>query len=101
MKNFNWIAVAALSLGVVATDLSAQDPRERNYYYEILNPSHEPKSPVNGFAETRVSEVLDRGLVALPGKEKGEIYLSWRLLQNDAPMLRLMYIGRSAVKVKN
>ena len=64
MKNFNWIVVAALSLGVVATDLSAQDPRERNYYYEILNPSHEPKSPVNGFAGTRVSEVLDRGLVA-------------------------------------
>lgn len=85
MKNFNWIVVAALSLGVVAMDLSAQDPRERNYYYEILNPSHEPKSPVNGFAGTRVSEVLDRGLVALPGKEKGEIYLSWRLLQNDAP----------------
>lgn len=43
MKNFNWIVVAALSLGVVAMDLSAQDPRERNYYYEILNPSHEPK----------------------------------------------------------
>ena len=61
MKNFNWIVVAALSLGVVAMDLSAQDPRERNYYYEILNPSHEPKSPVNGFAGTRVSEVLDRG----------------------------------------
>ena len=61
MKKFNWIAVAALSLGVVAADLSAQDSRERNYYYEILNPSHEPKSPVNGFAGTRVSEVLDRG----------------------------------------
>ena len=53
MKNFNWIVVAALSLGVVAMDLSAQDPRERNYYYEILNPSHEPKSPVNGFAGKR------------------------------------------------
>ena len=85
MKNFNWIVVAALSLGVVAADLSAQDSRERNYYYEILNPSHEPKSPVNGFAGTRVSEVLDRGLVALPGKEKGEINLTSRLLQNDAP----------------
>ena len=35
MKNFNWIVVAALSLGVVAADLSAQDSRERNYYYEI------------------------------------------------------------------
>ena len=38
MKNFNWIAVAALSLGVVAADLSAQDSRERNYY--SLIPQH-------------------------------------------------------------
>ena len=29
-------------LGLAST-LNAQDPRERHYYYEILDPRHEPK----------------------------------------------------------
>ena len=101
MKNFNWIVVAALSLGVVATDLSAQDPRERNYYYEILIPSHEPKSPVNGFAGTRVSEVLDFGDWSLcRGKRKARFTSVGDCCKTMRPMLRLMYIGKSAVKSK-
>jgi len=39
---------------------------------------------VNGFAAARVEEKFDRGLVALP-LDKGEVYLSWRLLAGDAP----------------
>ena len=85
MKNKSWIALAALLLGGVPVGANAQDSRERHYYYEILSPSHEPKAPVEGFASTRVGERLDRGLTILPGKEEGTLYLSWRLLQSDAP----------------
>ena len=41
--------------------------------------------PVKGFAEKRVVEKLDRGLVALPAE--GGIYLSWRLLSSDDPQI--------------
>ena len=35
---------SALLAGLVVTGTTfAQDPRERNYYYEILKPQHEPK----------------------------------------------------------
>lgn len=37
---------------------------------------------VQGFATTRVTERLDRGLVAVPAGP-GEVYLSWRLLPQD------------------
>ena len=49
-------------------------------------PPPQPKRvhrPVQGFARERVTEKLDRGLVALP-MEDG-IYLSWRLLSSDDP----------------
>lgn len=39
--------------------------------------------PVKGFAEKRVVEKLDRGLVVLP--TDGGLYLSWRLLSSDDP----------------
>ena len=32
----------------------AQDPRERQYMYEILDPRHEPKPLVEGFAKERI-----------------------------------------------
>ena len=41
-------------LGLAST-LNAQDPRERHYYYEILDPRHEPKPLVEGFARERVT----------------------------------------------
>ncbi len=47
-------------------------------------PKREPR-PVKGFAEKRVVEKLDRGLVALPSE--GGIYLSWRLLSTDDPKI--------------
>lgn len=62
--------------------LHAQDPRERNYYYEILTPSHEPKPLVESGRDTRVTEPLDRGLVAVPTAD-GRLHLSWRLLDSD------------------
>lgn len=47
-------------------------------------PKREPR-PVKGFAEKRVVEKLDRGLVALPSEDG--IYLSWRLLSTDDPKI--------------
>lgn len=85
MKNMNRMAFAVMMLSTLAAGAYAQDTRERNYYYEILDPSHEPKPLVEGFAPTRVSETLDRGLTLVPGQKEGTLYLSWRLLQSDAP----------------
>ena len=85
MKNMNRMAFAVMVLSALAAGAYAQDSRERNYYYEILDPSHEPKPLVEGFASTRVSETLDRGLTLVPGQKEGTLYLSWRLLQSDAP----------------
>lgn len=63
--------------------MTAQDLRERTYYYEILEPRHEPKPEIKGFATERVKEHLDRGLMATPSADGKGIYLSWRLLEQD------------------
>ena len=47
----------------------AQDPRERQYMYEILDPRHEPKPLVEGFAKERITEYLNRGLYAAPSRD--------------------------------
>lgn len=80
---FHYAAIAFTCAASVHTAFS-QDLRERNYYYEVLTPQHAAKPQVNGFAKTRVREKLDRGLHVVAGNRK-ELYLSWRLLQDDAP----------------
>ena len=60
------------------------DVRERYYYYEILNPIHERKEKVKGWAESRVEEPINRGVV-VSLNEYREAYISWRLLKTDAP----------------
>lgn len=75
-----------LMLVMVAATLQsmqAQDLRERNYYFENLNPGHEPKPLVEGMANKRVTEELNRGLIAVPTTDGKGIYLSWRLLAED------------------
>ncbi len=75
----------ALTLLLGTTILAAQDPRERHYFYEILEPRHEPKPLVEGFARERVRENLDRGVAAVPAHDGCGIYISWRLLESDDP----------------
>ncbi|MCY1723064.1 silent information regulator protein Sir2 [Prolixibacteraceae bacterium Z1-6] len=58
-----------------------QDPRERLYNYPVLKPNHAPKPKVEGWAQMRITENLNRGLVALNLPDG--IYLSWRLLESD------------------
>ena len=65
--------------------ISAQDPRERTYQYEILEPRHEPKPLVKGFAKERIAEKLNRGLTATISEDGKAVYLNWRLLNTDAP----------------
>ena len=82
MKKISWAGVAFVC---AFCSLHAQDPRERNYFYEILDPKHEPKPLVEGFAQERITEKLNRGLAGAPSRDGKSVYLSWRLLASDAP----------------
>lgn len=62
---------------------NAQDTRERTYQYEILEPRHEQKPPVEGFATQRIVENLNRGLTAVLSNDGKGVFLSWRLLKNE------------------
>lgn len=46
-------------------------------------PEPKPKPRVEGHAKARVTEKIDRGLVALPSPDG--VHLSWRLLRDDPP----------------
>jgi len=56
-------------------------------YYDCLEfvpmPDRIAKPKVKGWAQRRLTERLDRGLVAMP-VEGGGVYLGWRLLADDA-----------------
>ena len=80
MKRIVW-AAALLTVLTAA----AQDPRERVYNYEVLQPNHAVKPPVEGFAQERIVESFGRGLTARLAQNGRGIYLSWRLLQSDDP----------------
>lgn len=75
--------VMTIAMVAILQGLQAQDLRERNYYFENLKPGHETKPLVEGKAEVKVTEKLNRGLVAAPAADGKSIYLSWRLLAED------------------
>jgi rhamnogalacturonan endolyase len=81
MKNTTILFLIGFTLAIV--HLQAQDSRERNYQYEILEPRHEPKPLVEGFATKRIVENLNRGLIATPSTDSKSVYLGWRLLNTD------------------
>ena len=72
-----------MAIAIALQGLQAQDLRERNYYFETLDPGHEPKPQVKGYATERISEHLTRGLIATPSPDGNGIHLSWRLLNTD------------------
>lgn len=79
------LTAAAVLLAVAA---SAQDTNERVYNYEVLNPQGNtrnisPKPKVEGWAQERVKEPLDRGVVAV--RTGAGVYVGWRLLETDDP----------------
>ena len=69
MKNKNLlIGLCSVPLLLsISTNMIAQDLRERTYYYEILEPRHEPKPEIKGFATERIKE---RGLSMLQFMEE-------------------------------
>ena len=79
------LTAAAVLLAVAA---GAQDTNERVYNYEVLNPQGNtrnisPKPKVEGWAQERVKEPLDRGVVAV--RTGAGVYVGWRLLETDDP----------------
>jgi len=62
--------------------VQAQDARELLYNFEILEPSHASKQNVEGFANERIEDKLNRGIVAV-ADDNNNVYISWRLLKTD------------------
>lgn len=85
MNKVRKIGLICIWLLILGTKMDAQDSRERHYFYEVLDPRHESKSQIEGFATGRVCEKLNRGLVAVRSTDGKCAYLSWRLLKSDAP----------------
>ena len=77
------IVLNVLLFCVVTATAGAQDPGERAYHVPVLNPKHKEKPKVTGWAEKRVVEKLNRGVLAIPNKD-GKVYIGWRLLVSDA-----------------
>lgn len=95
MKRNSFLFSAIIALSASCLAMQAQDTRERNYYFEILNPGHEAKPQVEGYATERVKEQLDRGLVAAPKADGRGIHIGWRLLESD-PTEVAFHLYRSA-----
>lgn len=76
------IVLSLLLVCVGALAAAAQDEAEREFLTPTLHPQHKDKPKVAGWAQQRVEEKLNRGIIAQPNKE-GKVYLSWRLLRND------------------
>ena len=77
------LALILLLICTATSILIAEDPRERQYFTPALKPKHKDKPEVSGWAQKRIEEKLNRGLLAIPNKE-GQVYLGWRLLKSDA-----------------
>ncbi len=77
------IVLIPLLFSAAASPAVAQDPSERAYHVPALNPKHMDKPKVKGWAEQRIEEKLNRGMLAMPIKD-GKVYLGWRLLKSDA-----------------
>ncbi|MGD8237129.1 MAG: hypothetical protein PVH68_01135 [Armatimonadota bacterium] len=60
-------------------------------------PDRPAKPPVKGFAQKRLDEKLDRGIVALP-TDGGGIYVGWRLLKDDPENVAFNVYRRSPGK---
>lgn len=90
MKNKNLLIglCSVLLLLSISINMTAQDSRERTYYYEILEPRHEPKPKIKGFATERVKENLDRGLTAtssVDGKVSTSVGGYWNKIKQTLP----------------
>ena len=72
----------ALLACAVASTAAAEDREERRYFTPALNPKHADKPKVTGWAERRIDENLNRGMLAVATAES-KVYVGWRLLKAD------------------
>lgn len=85
MKNASLLRIAISTIVIFSLcDLHGQDSRERIYNYPVLQPRHDPKPLVEGWASERIVEKLDRGIV-VQKRNDGSMYIGWRLLKTDDP----------------
>ena len=84
--NFGVVEIGSAGFQIWIDDRFASKENPGSCYYDYLEftplPDPKRKPPVQGFAEKRVREVLDRGLVALAADGGGN-YIGWRLLDSD------------------
>jgi rhamnogalacturonan endolyase len=66
----------------VAAVAAAEDKEERRYFTPAPSPKHADKPKVKGWADRRVDEMLNRGVLAAATAE-GKVYVGWRLLKTD------------------
>jgi rhamnogalacturonan endolyase len=76
------ILIASL-ICLAFSSAGAEDPKERQFFTPAPNPKHKDKPKVRGWAEERVDEKINRGILAIVNKE-GQVYIGWRLLKSDA-----------------
>jgi hypothetical protein len=76
--------LSLLGIFCISLVINAQDPLERLYGFEILQPRHEPKPKVEGYATQRVEEKLSRGLTVGKTADEKALHISWRLLKSDS-----------------
>jgi rhamnogalacturonan endolyase len=73
--------LSVLLFCILVKPLLCQSNISPNYGAYTLNPLYQPDA-VLGWAETRITEKLGRGLVAVRC-DSNKVYLSWRLLKDD------------------
>lgn len=93
------ISLGGVALVCAFCSLYAQDPRERNYFYEILDPKHEPKPLVEGFAQERITENLNRGLAVAPSGTANPCISAGVCWHRMLPPRLSMYIVRWAERL--
>lgn len=86
---------------VLCTFVMAQDPRERKYMYPVLDPHHDSKPKIEGFAVNKITEHLDRGVI-VSIDTIGNSYISWRYLNSDTEItgFNLYKISNANTKTK-
>ena len=98
-RNLGLLEVGAEGFQLWVDDRYASGTNPGSAYYDYLeftplpDPNRKPK--VQGFAETRITEPLGRGLVAMP-IDGGRIYVGWRLLKDDPKNIAFDVYRRTA-----
>ena len=76
------VKLVLLLFCAAASATAVQGSIPPNYSAYTINPEYTGEPLVLGWAQQRIEEKLDRGMLAVP-MGQGKVYLGWRLLKND------------------